>query len=146
MPAMFDPDLYATVPTRTTGAMLSLARGLLSAAASEPEARVAKRLAKLRKAAKLLQAAWVEAGRPAPGGHVRFALEPTPSPPRRAARSRHSGRSASSPGPAAPRARSPGSRSRRPSRRACDRETGHDPEGSPRRLMLATSTSSRRRC
>lgn len=63
MSAMFDPSLYATVPTRTPGASLSLARGLLSAAASEPEPPVAKRLAKVRKAAKRLQVAWVEAGR-----------------------------------------------------------------------------------
>lgn len=64
MAPLFDPNLYATVPTRTPGATLSLAHGLLSAAAPEPEERVRKRLAKLRKGAKLLQVAWVEAGRP----------------------------------------------------------------------------------
>lgn len=64
MPPMFDPDLYSTVPTRTPGATLSLVRGLLAAASREPEERVARRIAKLSKAAKLLQAAWVAAGRP----------------------------------------------------------------------------------
>ena len=64
MSPMFDPSLYGTVPTRTPGATLGLARALLSAASSDPDERVAKRLAKLRKGAKLLQVAWVEAGRP----------------------------------------------------------------------------------
>jgi hypothetical protein len=53
MPPIFDPSLYATVPTRTPAATLSLARGLLAAASSEPDERVAKRITKLRKGAKL---------------------------------------------------------------------------------------------
>lgn len=65
MSLMFDPDLYTSVPTRTPGATLSLTRALLSAAPAKPEKLVAKRIVKLRKGAKLLQAAWVDAGRPA---------------------------------------------------------------------------------
>lgn len=68
MPPIFDPNLYATVPTRTPAATLSLARGLLAAASPEPDERIAKRIAKLRKGAKLLQAAWVEAGHPSAAG------------------------------------------------------------------------------
>jgi len=68
MPPAFDPSLYATVPTRTPAGTLSLARGLLSAASVETDERLTRRVAKLRKAAKLLQATWVEAGRPAAAG------------------------------------------------------------------------------
>jgi hypothetical protein len=64
----FDPSLYGTVPTRTPGATLSLARGLISAAATKPDAAITRRIAKIRKSAKLLQTAWVEAGRPSASG------------------------------------------------------------------------------
>jgi hypothetical protein len=66
MPPTFDPDLYGSVPTRTPRATLGLARALISAAPEEPDAALAKRLTKIRKAAKLLQGAWVDASRPTP--------------------------------------------------------------------------------
>jgi hypothetical protein len=66
MPPMFDPSLYNTVPTRTPGATLTLARGLLSAAADKPAKVVAGRLVKLREKASLLQLAWVDASRRVP--------------------------------------------------------------------------------
>jgi hypothetical protein len=62
---MFDPDQYTTVPTRSPGATLSLARGLISASSSRPPPSLAKRLVKLRDRAKLLQMSWVDASRPA---------------------------------------------------------------------------------
>lgn len=68
MPPMFDPDLYGSVPTRTPRATLSLARALISAAPEDPDAALAKRIARIRKAAKLLQGAWVDASRPTPAG------------------------------------------------------------------------------
>jgi hypothetical protein len=40
MPVVFDASRYSTVPTRTPGATLGLARGLSSAAASEPDATI----------------------------------------------------------------------------------------------------------
>lgn len=66
MPPMFDPALYGSVPTRTPRATLGLARALISAAPEEPDAALAKRIAKIRKTAKLLQGAWVDASRPTP--------------------------------------------------------------------------------
>lgn len=60
----FDPSLYNTVPTRTPGATLTLARGLLSAASSRPTKMIAARLVKLRERASLLQLSWVDASRP----------------------------------------------------------------------------------
>jgi hypothetical protein len=65
MPPMFDPNLYNTVPTRTPGATLTLARGLLAAAAAKPTKMIAARLVKLREQASLLQQSWVAASRPA---------------------------------------------------------------------------------
>lgn len=64
MPALFDPDQYTTVPTRSAAATLGLARGLISAAPSRPPATQALRLARLRERAELLQRTWIEAGRP----------------------------------------------------------------------------------
>jgi hypothetical protein len=65
MPPIFDPDQYTTVPTRSPGATLSLARGLISASSSRPPPSLAKRLVRLRDRAKLLQMSWVDASRPA---------------------------------------------------------------------------------
>ncbi|MCX4242028.1 hypothetical protein [Paraliomyxa miuraensis] len=63
MPA-FDPTPYATVPTRTPAATLTLARGLLAAAPSRPTRFIARRLARLREAARDLQSVWIDANRP----------------------------------------------------------------------------------
>jgi hypothetical protein len=62
----FDPNEYTTVPARTPAGMMSLARGLLSAAASRPNRTVAARLVKVRERASTLQQAWIDVNRPAP--------------------------------------------------------------------------------
>lgn len=77
MPPAFDPDLYGSVPTRTPRATLGLARALLSAAPEDPDKPLAKRIARIRKAAKLLQGAWVDAGRPAPAAQDVRSLDAT---------------------------------------------------------------------
>jgi hypothetical protein len=64
MPPVFNPDVYTSVPTRTPRATLGLARALLSAAPAAPDPALGKRIAKIRKAAKHLQVAWIEASRP----------------------------------------------------------------------------------
>ncbi|MCX4242771.1 hypothetical protein [Paraliomyxa miuraensis] len=66
MSSTFDPDQYTTVPTRSPASTLSLSRALLSAAPKRPGKPIAKRLVKLRAAAELLQAAWVDTSRPMP--------------------------------------------------------------------------------
>jgi hypothetical protein len=63
MSPAFDPDPYTTVPTRSAAATLSLARSLISAAPSRPPVSQARRLARLRDRAELLQLSWVDAGR-----------------------------------------------------------------------------------
>jgi len=60
----FDPKPYATVPTRSPGSTLSLARALIAAADSQPQRVVAARLSRLGAATDALQAAWVEVSRP----------------------------------------------------------------------------------
>lgn len=77
MPPMFDPDLYASVPTRTPRASLGLARALITAASTEPDPALTKRIAKIRKAAKLLQTSWVDAGRPTPASQDVRAVDVT---------------------------------------------------------------------
>jgi hypothetical protein len=67
MPFTHDPALYLSIPTRTTGATMSLARALLGAAPAKPDPSVAKRLQQIHAKASALQTVWIAANRPNAG-------------------------------------------------------------------------------